>query len=211
MADSDWKQITAAVMILIAALLAISPSAKALMVEMSIEDLTGQADVILTGQVKEVESRRGADRTMIYTYTTLAVDRYIKGGAGGTLTIITEGGNVDGDGVWVEDMPEFSKNESMLVFLKRAGNNYSVAGLFQGKYDIEYGEVIERNGKRTSIDKFISRIEAAEPAPIAGTETPTSERTLPTAVAPTNPQAAPGFEMFFWIIGVLAVWRRLKK
>ncbi len=69
-------------------------------------------------------------------------------------------------------MPEFLRNKSVLVFLKRAGNNYSVAGLFQGKYDIEYGEVKERNGKRTSIDKFISRIEAAKPAPTKSPETP---------------------------------------
>ncbi|MDD5615842.1 MAG: hypothetical protein PHH85_06525 [Candidatus Methanoperedens sp.] len=163
MAEIVQKKIAAAAMIIIAALLAVPPSAMALMAEMSIEDLTGQADVIVTGQVKEVESRRGSDRTMIYTYTTLATDRYIKGNAGGTLTIITEGGNVDGYGVRAEDMPEFSKNESVLVFLKKAGREFNVAGLVQGKYIVENGEVRDISGEKVSLKDFLRRVEDAIP------------------------------------------------
>ncbi len=57
---------------------------------------------------------------MIYTYSTLSVEKHIKGGEGHeTLTIITEGGTAGGSGVWVEDEPVFTKNEKVLVFLKK--------------------------------------------------------------------------------------------
>lgn len=184
-------------MIIIVALLAISPAAMALLAEMSIEDITGQADVIVTGEVKDVESRQGADRSMICTYTKLAADRYIKGSAGETLTIITEGGDVDDNSVWVEDMPEFSKNESVLVFLKRAGNDYTVAGLIQGKYNIEKGEVVGIGGNKTSMDEFIRRIEAA--------------KLLPTVTAPAKTQAVPGFAGIAGFMGLLTVRRMMKR
>ncbi len=167
------------------------------MAEMSIEDLTGQADVIVTGEVKEVESRRSAEKTMIYTYITLAADRYIKGNAGGTLTIITEGGNVDGYGVWVEDMPEFSKNESVLVFLKKAGREFSVAGLVQGKYIVENEEVRNISGEKVSLKDFLGRVEDAIP-----------QQDAATPAAQASPEA-PGFGMVIWIVGVLAIWQIL--
>jgi len=140
MAENGWIQITAAGMILIAALLAISPVATALMAEMSIEDLTRQADVIVIGQVKEVE-----------------------GSAGETLTIITEGGEVGEYGVIVEDMPEFSKNESVLVFLKKAGREFSVAGLVQGKYIVENEEVRDISGEKVPLKDFLRSVEKAIP------------------------------------------------
>lgn len=50
----------------------------ALMVERTIEELTYQADSILIGEVKSMESRWNADRTLIYTYVTISARDYVK-------------------------------------------------------------------------------------------------------------------------------------
>lgn len=118
-------------------LFAATPVVSALMVKISVEDLTKEADVIIKGDIKEVDSRWNLWRTMVYTYSTVSVEKYIKGTGSETLTIITEGGTVGDSGVWVEDTPVFTKNEKVLVFLKTAGREFSVAGLVQGKYIIE--------------------------------------------------------------------------
>ncbi len=163
MAEIVRKKITAAAMIIIAALLAISPSAMALMAEKSIEDLTKDADVIIIGDIKEVESRWNLWRTMVYTYSTVSVEKYIKGTGSETLTIITEGGTAGDSGVWVEDTPIFTKNEKVLVFLKKAGRDFRVAGLVQGKYIVENGEVRDISGEKVSLKDFLRRVEDAIP------------------------------------------------
>jgi hypothetical protein len=68
----------AALAVLITALLAFIPAVSASMAEISVEDLTGEADVIAIGEVKELESGWGLKEPMIYTYTTLSVEKYFK-------------------------------------------------------------------------------------------------------------------------------------
>jgi hypothetical protein len=41
----------------------------------------------------------------------------------------------------VEDTPVFIKNETVMVFLKKAGREFRIAGLVQGKYIVENEEV----------------------------------------------------------------------
>jgi hypothetical protein len=79
------------------------PVVLALMQKMSVEDLKKEADVIVIGDIKEVESRSNFWRTKVHTYSTVSVKKYIKGTGSETLTIITEGGTVGDSGVWVED------------------------------------------------------------------------------------------------------------
>lgn len=193
----------AIIVILITALLGISPVVSASMIKISMEDLTRESDVIVIGDIKEVESRWNLWRTMIYTYTTLSVEKPIKGGEGQeTLTIITEGGTVSGSGVWVEDVPVFTKNEKVLVFLKKAGREFSVAGLVQGKYIVENEEVRDISGEKVSLKDFLRRVEDAIPPQNAATP-------VRTPAAQASPEA-PGFEVILGIIGVLAVWLMLK-
>src|SRR5659263_321880 len=63
-------------------LFAATPVVLALMAKMSVEDLTKEADVIVIGDIKEVESRWSLGRTPINTYVTLSVEKNIKGGEG---------------------------------------------------------------------------------------------------------------------------------
>ncbi len=150
--------------LLLLVLLTAIPVVSALMVKISVEDLTKEADVIVIGDIKEVESRWSIGRTPINTYVTLSVENYIKGGEGQeTLTIITQGGSKWGFTVWVEDAPDFTKNGKVLVFLKKAGREFSVAGWAQGKYIVENEDVRDISGEKVSLKDFLRRIEDAMP------------------------------------------------
>jgi hypothetical protein len=182
-------------------LFAATPVVLALMAKMSVEDLTGEADVITIGEIKEVESRWNLWRTEVYTYSTVSVEKYIKGTGSETLTIITEGGTVDDSGVWVEDTPVFTKNEKVLVFLKKTGPEFRVVGLVQGKYIVENEEVRDISGEKVSLKDFLRRVEDA--IPLQDAVTP-----VRTPAAQASPEA-PGFEMVFGILGVLTIWQIL--
>jgi hypothetical protein len=167
------------------------------MLKISVEDLTKEADVIVIGDIKDVESRWNLWRTMVYTYSTVSVEKYIKGTGSEKLIIITEGGAVGELGVWVEDTPVFTKNETVLVFLKKAGREFSVAGLVQGKYIVENGEVRDISDEKVSLKDFLRRVEDA-----------ISPQDAATPAAQVSPEA-PGFGMAIGIVGVLAVWQGL--
>ncbi|MFZ3060661.1 MAG: hypothetical protein WA102_13115 [Candidatus Methanoperedens sp.] len=186
----------ATIVILIMALFAAAPVVSASMTEISVEDLTRESDVIAIGDIKEGESGWNLWRTMIYTYSTLSVEKYIKGGEGAeTLTIITEGGTAGGSFMLVEDVPVFTKNEKVLVFLKRAGSEFSVAGWAQGKYIVENESVRDISGEKVALKDFLRRIGDVMPVPDVAT--------------PTKTQAAPGFEAIPGLLGLLAVHRLL--
>ena len=183
-------------------LFAATPVVLALMQKISVEDLTKEADVIVIGDIKDVESRWSQGRTPINTYVTLSIENYIKGGEGQeTLTIITQGGSKWGFTVLVEDAPDFTKNEKVLVFLKKAGREFSVAGWAQGKYIVENEEVRNISGEKVSLKDFLRRVEDAMPPQDAVTPVRTQ-----TAQASHE---APGFEMVFGILGVLTIWQIL--
>jgi hypothetical protein len=178
-------------------LFAATPVVLALMQKISVEDLTKEADVIVIGDIKEVENRWNFWRTEVHTYSAVSVEKYIKGTGSETLTIITEGGTAGDLVVWVEDTPVFTKNEKVLVFLKKAGHEYSVAGWVQGKYIVENEEVLDRSGEKVSLKDFLRRVEDAIPPQDAAT---------PTAQA--SPEV-PGFGMVIGVVGVLAIWQIL--
>ncbi len=178
-------------------LLTVAPVVSALILKMSVEDMTKEADVIVIGDIKEVESRWNFWRTEVHTYSTVSVEKYIKGTGPGTLTIITEGGTGGDLSVWVEDTPVFTKNENVLVFLKKAGDEFSVASWAQGKYIVENEEVLDRSGEKVSLKDFLRRVEDAIP-----------QQDVATPAAQAG-QEAPGFEMVIGFLGILAIWQIL--
>ena len=185
-------------------LFAATPVVSALMVKMSVEDLTKEADVIVIGDIKDVESRWSQGRTPINTHVMLSVENYIKGGEGQeTLTIITQGGSKWGFTVWVEDAPDFTKNEKVLVFLKKAGREFSVAGWAQGKYIVENEEVREISGEKVSLKDFLRRVEDAMPPQDAATPV----RTPSVQASPESP----GFGVLMALTGLLVVMMRRGK
>jgi hypothetical protein len=131
---------------------------------MSVEDLIRGADIILIGNIVDVQSKWGLQRDKIYTYSTVSVERYIKGGTGEeNLTIISEGGRVGKLFIWVEDTPTFLKDQTVLVFLKKSGKEYNVVGLSQGEYTLKNGVLTGQNGEEIKLKDFLSQIEAMVP------------------------------------------------
>ncbi len=136
------------------------PAASASKTEMSLEELVKEADIIAIGDIQEVVGKWAPGRTTMYSYSTFSVNRYIKGGADSkTLTIISEGGTRGSLFVRVEDSPIFMDDEQVLVFLKKSGNDFSVVGFDQGKYNLKNGILTGRGGAKTPLNEFLRQIE----------------------------------------------------
>ena len=85
-----------------------------------IKKLSKGADVILTGKVSNLKSNWNKNKTRILTEATLQVDEYIKGNSGSNSIVVKyPGGEVGDVGELYTHMPRFSKDEEVLVFLKK--------------------------------------------------------------------------------------------
>lgn len=122
-----------------------------LIAPLDLRGMVSQADDIAVGRVESQRARWTADHTAIVTEVTLRVDRGIKGVRDGErITLLREGGEVDGMGMLVRGAARFEPGEEVLVFLERrdgtprqaqrssalvAGSRWTV-GMAQGKMRI---------------------------------------------------------------------------
>lgn len=97
------------------------------------EQLIAKSPVILSGTVT---GQSPVDRDgMIWTDTTVAVDRVMKGSAAGTITIHEPGGLLGDRITKIFGAPEFTEGERVLLFLEPApSGDYRVIDLFVGKF-----------------------------------------------------------------------------
>ncbi len=137
----------------------------ALVIKKSIQELTYEADSILIGKVKGIESRWNKEKTLIYTYVTVSVTEYIKRISEKEelkeIIVKVLGGKVGDIGLKVSDTPEFIEDEEVFLFLRiEELPIFRVAGLFQGKYTIEDGKAKNKILKQEILlDSFIHEIE----------------------------------------------------
>lgn len=124
------------------ALLAPAPPGFAQQKEMSIEQLTRRADLVVVGAVEQLSSAWNAGRTRISTTVTIRVDESLKGAApGATITLTVPGGEADGVGELYSHAPRFRPDEQVLVFARRdAGGALRVAGGELGKITVARDE-----------------------------------------------------------------------
>lgn len=122
-----------------------------------IENLTKQADVILTGKVIEQKSEWNNNQTRIFTQSTIQVDEYLKGNeVNKSITITTPGGEVGDVGELYTHMPKFTKEEDVLLFVKKDKNNtaYKILDGEDGKLTLvkneKTGELVTSSNKRVS-------------------------------------------------------------
>ena len=133
-----------------------------------LKELTGRAEVILTGKVTQQASSWNEDKTRIYTRATIEVDEYIKGNStGNTVTVKYLGGEVGEIGEKYSHMPRFEDKEEVLVFLKRdeKSTNYKVFNGENGKISVindpKTGERVttsnvQINSLKTQIKNYIN-------------------------------------------------------
>ncbi len=89
-------------------------------IQTNLKSLSEGADAILTGKVAKQNSSWNKDRTRIFTEVTVEVEEYLKGNNGNkTLVLTTPGGEVGEVGELYTHMPRFSKDEDILLFVKK--------------------------------------------------------------------------------------------
>jgi hypothetical protein len=137
---------TTLVLLLSLAVLGASQASASTVVAMSLEQMTDHAQSIFIGRVAGIRADWNAERTRIYTYVTLSVERYLKGGSGSKMeTIRLLGGQVGPYRAIVSGTPLFEVGEDVLLFVAGAGARIpTVLGLSLGKFTI----VSEAGGER---------------------------------------------------------------
>src|SRR5579883_1831307 len=116
-----------------------SPAVHATQVlRLSLADLTHRADAIVVGHVVSQSVHWNDTGQRIYTDTVVAVDQDLRDRLLPTSTVVVRqaGGMVGNVGMVIAGVPKFASGETVLLFLRRAGQFYGVVGLAQGKMKI---------------------------------------------------------------------------
>ncbi|TRZ95549.1 MAG: hypothetical protein D4R82_02050 [Dehalococcoidia bacterium] len=90
--------------------------------------ITETADYIIEGTVEKVESRWNEERTSIFTYTDLTIERYVKGipFTENKLQIVTSGGTVGEISQVVEDQPIFHEGKKVRIYFKEVNGGFFI-------------------------------------------------------------------------------------
>jgi len=110
-------------------------AAPAAVIQMSLEQLTLRASIIVVGKVtaRAVERNTGGIKTRV----TLAVEDSLKGEVGQTVIITQPGGTGGKVEMAVPEAATFERGEEVVVFLwTRSNGEHTVLGLFQGKLPV---------------------------------------------------------------------------
>jgi hypothetical protein len=140
-----------------------SVSAYSIMIQVPLADLVAGADVIVIGQVTDLECTWNLDNSLIVTVVALRIQEVMKGRVLSRIILIQIPGGTMGDiGLKVSDVPCFQKDETALVFLKTILNpnspknsylaiqnylsSYEVFEQAQGKYAIDKNGLARKEG-----------------------------------------------------------------
>ena len=104
---------------------------------LTLDEMAVRADQIFTGEVVGIASQLNARRTGIFTFVTIEVDEYLKGGRRNLLTLRFLGGEAEGYRLVVPGSPVFHLGEEVLVFSDGgAGRIPTVLGMAAGKFTV---------------------------------------------------------------------------
>jgi hypothetical protein len=155
--------------VLAAALLLLSAASATTIAKLSFNQLTDNADLVVSGTVTRSWAAWDAAHKYIWTHYDVSVLSQIKGSAGQTVEIEELGGVVGDSGMTIPGTVVYQTGEKVLVFLSRWPNGYlRTTGWGQGKYRIDVGN-------RLHGDSSLSKVEI-----VAGSEAATASvsRTL---------------------------------
>jgi hypothetical protein len=114
-----------------------STESKAQVLQTSVQEMTNESTAVLYGKCTSKRCEWNDNRSIIYTYVTIAPEEYLKGNLGSEAVIAVPGGRV-GDIIYeVSEMPVFTEGEEVVAFIwtNPSGKNL-VTGGFQGKMKI---------------------------------------------------------------------------
>jgi len=122
-------------------LMVITPAMATIVRALSVEQMTATADVIAEGHITAQSSAWNAEKTRIYTVTTLTVTVAHKGTVktGESIQIRQIGGTVDGLTQSIAGNAKLTQGEEVLLFLDQdqARGLHYVVGMAQGKFSID--------------------------------------------------------------------------
>lgn len=127
------------------ALASARPARASVALELSVEQLTEKADLVVQGHVlgQQAAWTRGG---RIVTIAHIAVDSVLKGAASGTVEVAHLGGHVGDIGQQVSGEVSFREGEEVLLFLEARRHQpgiYRVVGMSQGKFTLDRtGEMV---------------------------------------------------------------------
>jgi hypothetical protein len=109
------------------------------------DEKVGNAASIVVGRVVAQRSEWDAGKEWILTYSTLRVEKTLKGLPAQEITIVTPGGRVGSTVQEVIGMPRFQAGGEHVVFLRNSEAGPTVLHFEQGAYDV----VTDARGDRT--------------------------------------------------------------
>jgi hypothetical protein len=148
-----WQKLSILLMLTMLILMLSAEKVDALMLELSIEELTAKADSVIVGTVQSVASQWNDDQSAIYTTVTIATENVLKGTTvQDKITVIVPGGSIDGITQFVSETPAFVNGEEVLLFLENQPRTIIARHRFQLK---QYGIYGNFQGKKKIIDDTV--------------------------------------------------------
>ncbi len=92
------------------------------------QHIISTADYIVEGTVRRVESNWNADKSAIFTYINLSIEKYVKGTpfAGNEFQIVTSGGTVGDITQVVEDQPIFHEGKKVRIYFQEIDGEFHI-------------------------------------------------------------------------------------
>jgi hypothetical protein len=124
--------------LLLSAALVLAPLARAsVAIELTVGDLTREADLVVIGTVSSTRAVWSQDHRRITTRVVLQPEAAWKGripAAG--IVVLLPGGQLDGLGQEVSGVPEAAVGERVVLFLRRRGPWFRLVGMAQGFFRV---------------------------------------------------------------------------
>ena len=133
----------------------VSQSSKPLMEQLTIDELAERADIIVVGEVTDIDYDRNGNGD-VKTLVSLSVTDVVKGANVEEVVIEVAGGQLEDLNVSVEDTPEFQLGERVAVFLRQVDHGtFTTVGGFQGRFGIDENDMV---GGNVPLTEFIDQI-----------------------------------------------------
>jgi hypothetical protein len=130
----------------------LSTPSLAVMKGLSTDDLAKSSDMVVIGEVEDVQAQWSSDGKTIFTSATVSISEVVAGRTlPGKIVVEYDGGEIGDIGLKISDMAILDKGEKVLLFLKTArskkyGNAYNMTGKAQGKYKIGEDGIASKSG-----------------------------------------------------------------
>ncbi len=125
-------------------LLAVPAAHAAVAAAATFDEKVDNAAAIILGKCIRTESRFDPTHRWIVTYSTFTVEKSMKGGATGEITLVTPGGSVGSVHQSTIGVPEFQQGDEHVLFVKNTRLGPTVLYFDQGTYDVRTDERGER-------------------------------------------------------------------